>query len=74
MKKASLLAYLIYFPESKAIKWEVVSIKFTDSNNSPLMKQEAEQTELLDYISNTYEKLKDNLNTEGERQIRWYST
>ena len=39
------------------------------------MKQEDEHTELLDYISNTYdEKLNDNPNTEGEGQIRWYST
>ena len=32
-----------------------------------------EHTELLDYISNTYdEQLKDNLNTKGEGQIRQY--
>ena len=39
------------------------------------MKQEEKQIELLDYISNTHdEKLKDNLNTEGEGQIRRYPT
>ena len=68
-------AYLIYFPESKAIK-RVRCVKSTDSyDNSSLTKQEDEHTELLDYISNTYnEKLKDNLNTEGEGKTRQYPT
>ena len=49
-------AYLVYFPETKAIKG-VRCVKFTDSyDNSPLSKQEAEQTELSDYISYTYDE------------------
>ena len=54
-----------------AIK-RVRCVKFPDSyDNSPLMKQEDKLTELLDYISNTYdEKLKDNQNTSvGGEQI-----
>ena len=45
-------AYLIYFPESRAIK-RVRCVKFTNYDNSSLMKQEDEQTELSYYISST---------------------
>ena len=64
--------YLIYFPESTAIK-RVRRVRFTDSyDNSPQMKQD-KNTELSDYISTTYDKQpKDNLNTKGEGQIQWY--
>ena len=62
-------AYLIYFPESTAIK-RVWCVKFIDSYNNPLMKHEDEHTELSDYISNIYEeKLMKTMNTEGEGQI-----
>ena len=68
-------AYLIYFPESTAIK-RARCVKFTDSyDNSSLTKQEDEYAELSDYISNTYdENLKDNLNTDGKGQKRQYPT
>ena len=46
-------AYLIYFAESTDIK-RVWCVKFSDYyDNSPLMKQEDEHTELSDNISNT---------------------
>ena len=58
-------AYLIYFLKSMAIK-RVRCV------NSPLTKQD-KNTELLDYISTaSNEEPKDNLNTEGEGQIRQY--
>ena len=51
------LAFLIYFPETKAIK-RVRCVKFTDSyDSSPLPKPgEDEQMVLSEYISNTYEE------------------
>ena len=54
-------AYLIYFPETKAIK-RVRCVKFTDSSNNSCLSEpgENEQMVLSDLISNTYkEKCKD---------------
>ena len=67
--------YLIYFPETEAIK-RVRHVKFTNSyDNSPLPESEDEQMVLSDYINNTYkEKCKDNYKTEEEGQIHHYPT
>ena len=64
-------AYLIYFPETVAIK-RVRCVKFTDSyDNSSLLKPD-KNTENPEYLI-TYEvELGDNPNTEREGQINCY--
>ena len=64
-------AYLIYFPETMAIK-RVRCVKFTDSyDNSSLLKPD-KNTEFPEYSIKYDVQLKDNLNTKGEGQISHY--
>ena len=59
-------AYLIYFPETTAIK-RFRCVKFTDSHNSPRSKL-YKNTEISEYLI-TYD---DKQNIEGEGQISRY--
>ena len=64
-------AYLIYFPETMAIK-RVRCVKFTDSyDNSTILKPD-NNTEKPEPLITHNIKLKVNLNTKGEEQITRY--
>ena len=61
--------YLIYFRETIAIK-RVKSVKFTDSNDNSSLSKPDKNIEFSDYLTTYDIQPKDNLNTEGEGQIR----
>ena len=60
-------AYLIYFPETTAIK-KVRCVKFTDTHNSTLSKPD-NNTENPEYLITCDVEPKVNLNAKGEGQI-----